>query len=98
MGDVTQLPARRSARVAVLDTHARSRSGPAARVLTAHRLVDQAVSECHDGLAGSGTKALVWAASTHMALTIGTDEAAAFFEMIARVVREINPIEPEPAA
>lgn len=98
MGDVTPLPTRPSARVAVLDTHARSRSGPAARVLAAHRLVDHAVAECHDGLPGSGTKALVWAASTHMALTIGTEDAAAFFEMVARVVREVRPVEPEPAA
>ena len=41
-------------------------------------------------------RALCFAATTHLALTIGADKAADFFEMLARVAREVR--DPEPAA
>jgi len=42
---------------------------------------------------------LSFAASTHLALTIGPDEAGDFFDMLARVTREVGkPKEPGDAA
>lgn len=70
---------------------------PAERVLLSHRWVEKAARELHAGAPGSGAKALVFAAATHLALTIGADEAGAFFDMIAGVAREVR-TEPEPAA
>lgn len=70
---------------------------PAERVLMSHRLVEQAARDLTSGSAGSGVKALTFAAATHLALTIGPDEAGAFFEMIASVARQVRQ-EPEPAA
>lgn len=71
---------------------------PAERVVRSHQMVDEAARALSTGDPGSGVKSLVFAASTHLALTIGTDEARAFFEMIARVAGDTTPVEPEPAA
>lgn len=70
---------------------------PAERVMGSHRLVEQAARELTSGDAGSGVKALTFAAATHLALTIGPDEAGAFFAMIAGVARQIRP-DPDSAA
>lgn len=74
-----------------------STPSPAERVMGSHRLVEQAARELTSGDAGSGVKALTFAAATHLALTIGPDEAGAFFEMIAGVARQVRS-EPDPAA
>lgn len=71
---------------------------PAERVVRSHKLVEEAARELTTGDAGSGVKALVFASATHLALTIGQDEARAFFEMIARLAGDTIPVEPEPAA
>lgn len=70
-----------------------SREGPAVRVARSHKLVEQAATELHDGDKGSGVRALCFAATTHLALTIGADRAGDFFEMLARVAREVRPPE-----
>ncbi len=80
---------------AILDTF--GRPGPAARVVASHRLVEQASRELATADPGSGVKSLVFAAATHLALTIGADDAKAFFEMIAGCAGQIRP-EGDPAA
>lgn len=70
---------------------------PAERMLASHRLVEAAARELHAGDPGSGVKALTFAAATHLALTIGPENAGAFFDMIAGVARQVRN-EPEPAA
>lgn len=70
---------------------------PAERVMRSHRLVEQAARELTSGDAGSGVKALTFAAATHLALTIGPDEAGSFFDMIAGVARQVRP-DPDSAA
>lgn len=70
---------------------------PADRVLLSHRMVEKAARELHAGAPGPGAKALVFAAATHLALTIGSEEAGAFFDMIAGVAREVRP-DPDAAA
>ncbi len=98
MGDVNRMPTRArlvSPHSVLSDPHHRM-AGPAARTIASHRIVDQASRDLHAGDAGSGVKALVFASATHLALTIGADAAGDFFEMIARIAREVRP--PEPAA
>jgi hypothetical protein len=77
---------------------AASTLSPAERVVRSHKLVESAASELTTGDPGSGVKALVFASATHLALTIGQDEARGFFEMIARLAGDTLPVEPEPAA
>lgn len=74
-----------------------SRPSPAERVMRSHAIVDSAARELHDAAPGSGVKALCFAASTHLALTIGPEEAAAFFTMLAGVAGQVRS-DPEPAA
>lgn len=71
---------------------------PAERVLRSHKLVEDAARELNTGSPGSGVKALVFAAATHLALTIGKDDARGFLEMIARVAGDTVSDDPEPAA
>lgn len=70
---------------------------PAERVWRSHALVEQAARELHCGSPGSGVKPLVHAAATHLAMTVGPDEAGAFFDMIAGIARQVR-TDPEPAA
>ena len=70
---------------------------PAERMLASHRLVERAARELHAGDLGSGVKALTFAAATNLALTIGPENAGAFFDMIAGVARQVR-TEPDPAA
>lgn len=65
---------------------------PAERVLRSHKLVEQAAHDLATSDPGSGVKSLVFAASTHLALTIGKEDARAFFEMIARVAGDTIPV------
>lgn len=71
---------------------------PAERVLKSHKAVEAAAQELTDGSPGSGVKALCFAAATHLALSIGSEEAKAFFQMIAGVAGEVGKSDPEPAA
>lgn len=64
---------------------------PAERVLRSHDIVTDAARTLHDGSPGSGVKALGFAASTQLALTIGPDAAATFFELLADQARNIRP-------
>lgn len=68
-----------------------STPSPAERVIRSHKLVEQAAHECGDGRPGSGVRSLLFAAGTHLALTIGPDEARKFLEMVARVAADIRP-------
>lgn len=68
---------------------------PAERVLRSHKLVEAADRELATGDPGSGIKALVFAAATHLALTIGQDQARGFFEMIARLAGGTVPASPD---
>jgi len=78
---------------------AASTLSPAERVKRSHDLVRDAAQELATGDPGSGVKALVFASATHLALTLGADEARAFFQMIAGVAGQVRPLdEPEPAA
>ena len=70
---------------------------PTERVVRSHHIVSMASRELHTGDAGSGVKALTFAAATELALTIGPENAGAFFDMIAGVARQVR-IEPDPAA
>ena len=70
---------------------------PAERVMKSHEIVSRAAKTLHDGYPGSGVKALGFAASTQLALTIGPDAAATFFELLADQARNIRP-EPGDAA
>jgi len=70
---------------------------PMERVRHSYKLVDQAARELHAGDPGSGVRSLSFAAATHLALTIGPEEAGAFFTMIAGVARQVR-TEPDPAA
>ncbi len=94
MGDVERFPARlrevggSGRHPARLDTF--GHPGPAERVRASHRIVEAASQDLHDTLPGSGVKALAFAAATHLALTIGADAAGDFFEMVARVAREVG--------
>lgn len=69
------------------------RDGPAARVLQSHKLVEQAARDLDGGDRGSGVRALCFAASTHLARAAGADKAGDFFEMLARVARDVRPPE-----
>ena len=73
---------------------------PAERVMRSHQIVSEAAVELYDGHPGSGVKAVVFAAATNLALTIGQEEAGAFFDMIAGIARDTQPVplDPEPAA
>lgn len=84
----------------LLSDPAYARSGPADRLLRAHKIVEQAAIELHDAGKESGVKALVFAASTHLALTLGAAEAGAFLNMVASVARQGRrpSFEPEPVA
>lgn len=69
------------------------------RVLRSHQVVNDAARAFSDGTPGGGVRALCFAASTHLALAIGADKAGDFFEMLARVTREVGkPKEPGDAA
>ena len=70
---------------------------PTERVMKSHEIVSNAAKMLHDGSAGSGVKALGFAASTQLALTIGSDAAATFFELLADQARNIRP-EPDDVA
>lgn len=69
---------------------------PAERVKRSHGLVEQAAFELHGGDPGSGVKALCFAAATHLALTIGSEKAKAFFQMLAGVAGQVRPEDLEP--
>lgn len=71
---------------------------PCDRVLRSHKIVETAANLLDTGAPGSGVKSVVFAAATHLALTIGPEEAGAFFNMIAGVAREVRPLGPESAA
>lgn len=71
---------------------------PAQRVVRSHKLVEDAARELATGDPGSGVKALVFAAATHLALTIGQDEARGFFEMIGRLAGDTLPVTPDDGA
>ena len=71
---------------------------PAERVARSHKLVERAARELRDGSKGSGVKALCFAAATHLALTIGRDEAGDFFAMLAGVARQVGMKGPDDAA
>ena len=76
----------------------RSTCPSADRVLASHRLVEQAAHDLHDGTAGSGVRSLCFAASTHLALATSPEAAGEFFEMMARLARQVGQPDPDDAA
>lgn len=65
-----------------------SSPSPAEQVMLAHRLVEQAAKDLHTGGPGSGVRAVVFAAATHLSLTVG---AAAAEECFLRALANIKP-------
>lgn len=65
---------------------------PAERVRLAHKAVEQAATDLHVGEPGSGVRALVFAAATHLSLTVGADAAEDCFQ------RALANIKPAPEA
>lgn len=65
-----------------------SNPSPTERVLRAHKIVEQADRDLSTGKAGSGVSAVVFAAATHLSLTIGP---AAAEECFLRALANIKP-------
>ena len=65
-----------------------SNPSPVERVLRAHKLVEQAGKDLDNGEPGSGVRAVVFAAATHLSLTIGP---AAAEECFLRALANIKP-------
>ncbi|WP_146112004.1 hypothetical protein [Brevundimonas vesicularis] len=69
-----------------------SNPSPTERVRLAHKAVEQAATDLHAGQPGSGVRALVFAAATHLSLTVGPDAAEECF------LRALANIKPSPEA